>query len=61
IRVLSLTTSFNRKEIIADHQKIIDAIKDKNLELAERVVKEHTNRIKFDIEELKEKYSDYFD
>jgi len=38
IRVLSLTTSFNRKEIIADHQKIIDAIKDKNLELAERVV-----------------------
>lgn len=61
IRVLSLTTPFNRKEIIADHQKIIDAIKDKNLELAERVVKEHTNRIKFDIEELKEKYSDYFD
>ena len=61
IRVLSLTTSFNRKEIIADYQKIIDAIKDKNLELAERVVKEHTNRIKFDIEELKEKYSDYFD
>lgn len=61
IRVLSLTTSFNRKEIIADHQKIIDAIKDKNLELAKRVVKEHTNRIKFDIEELKEKYSDYFD
>lgn len=61
IRVLSLTTYFNRKEIIADHQKIIDAIKDKNLELAERVVKEHTNRIKYDIEKMKEKYSDYFD
>ena len=61
IRVLSLTTYFNRKEIIADHQKIIDAIKDKNLELAERVVKVHTNRIKYDIEKMKEKYSDYFD
>lgn len=61
IRVLSLTTFFNMKDIINDHQIILDAIKEKNAALAEQVVKEHTNRIKIDIEKLREQYRDYFD
>lgn len=60
MRILSLSANFNRKEVITDHLDIIEALKDKNVDYAEKIMKRHIDRISFDIKKLKHEYIDYF-
>ncbi len=61
LRILSLAANFNRKEVIADHQNIVNAIDEKNEDLADTVISRHIGRIKFDSNKLKEEYPGYFE
>lgn len=60
LRILSLAANFNRFDVIADHQNIVDALKEKDEELADSIMERHIGRIKFDTEKLKKEYPDYF-
>ncbi|RAK07177.1 DNA-binding GntR family transcriptional regulator [Halanaerobium saccharolyticum] len=60
MRMLSLSADFNRSDVIEDHQRIINAIEDRNPVEAEKVMDSHISRIKFDQEKLKRDYPDYF-
>lgn len=60
IRVLRLLTDFKWDNIYTQHVTIVDAIKNKNEEVACKVMKEHLNMVTFDKAKLKEKYPAYF-
>ncbi len=59
-RVLSLSANFNRQEVIAEHQSIIEAIIKNDEELADNIIRNHINRIKIDSDKLIKEYPDYF-
>lgn len=61
MRVLSLSADFNRSDVIEDHQKLIDTIKNRNCKEALKAMNSHISRIKFDQEKLKNEYPDYFE
>jgi DNA-binding GntR family transcriptional regulator len=60
IRLLRLTTNIAWDNIYLQHKDIVDAIKEKNSEKAEEIMKEHLNMVIFDEEQLKELHPDYF-
>jgi len=60
LRILSLAANFNRPDVIADHQTIVDAIKGNNEQLAEKIIGKHISRIKIDGDKLKNEYPGYF-
>ncbi len=60
LRILSLAANFNRFDVIADHQDIVGALKKNDINLADKIMEKHINRIKFDSDKLKEEYPDYF-
>lgn len=60
MRVLSLSADFNRSDVIEDHQKIINTIKNRNCKDALKAMNYHISRIKFDQGKLKNDYPDYF-
>ena len=59
IRALSL---FSVKEIkiVSDHKIILNAIREKNKELAKELMEKHLSRYKLDQNEILEKYPNYF-
>lgn len=59
IRVLSLH-SIKDIKIVSDHRAILEAIKTGNKEGAKANMEKHLMRYKFDTEELKKNYPDYF-
>ena len=59
VRSLSLSTSKNNN-VILDHKRIVDAIVNKDKELAKEVVGSHLSRYKTDEEGLKKEYPHYF-
>ncbi|SFM14872.1 GntR family transcriptional regulator [Halanaerobium salsuginis] len=61
MRMLSLSADFNRSDVIEDHQRIINTIKERNSQKALKVMESHISRIKFDQEKLKRDYPDYFE
>ena len=60
IRFLRLSDNHDWNLIISQHKEIVQAIRDKNPDLAERVIREHLNRVVLEREELKGKYPTYF-
>ncbi len=58
VRNISLTTVKDLK-IVEDHQKILDAIKEKDKVKARQLMDLHLNRYKIDQEAIQEKYSEY--
>ncbi|MFW6287586.1 MAG: GntR family transcriptional regulator, partial [bacterium] len=60
LRILSLAANFNRSDIISDHKLIINAIKMKNIQVAEDVIEKHISRINIDSDKLMKVYPDYF-
>ena len=59
-RMLSLAADFNREEVIADHKKIYTALKERDKEKAEQIMKNHIERIQIDEKKLKSDYPNYF-
>ncbi|SIR24583.1 GntR family transcriptional regulator [Halanaerobium kushneri] len=60
MRILSLSADFNRSDVIEDHQRIINTIRERDSKKALQVMESHISRIKFDQEKLKRDYPDYF-
>ncbi len=60
MRILSLSADFNRPDVVKDHQKIINAIENRNAKEAKRIMNSHISRIKFDQEKLNREYPEYF-
>lgn len=60
IRVLRLLANFKWEHIYSQHLSVVDAIKDKDPEKAEKVMKEHLNMVTYDKKQLMEDYPNYF-
>lgn len=60
VRILSLSEYLNLGMLISQHYQMVEAIRNKDKELADKVVREHLNLINLDTEEIKNKYPDYF-
>ena len=60
VRYLSLSEKLNTDKILSQHNKILEAIKLRDSELVETVVREHLNLVTIDREELTKKYPNFF-
>lgn len=60
IRMLSMASAFNWDTILEQHRAIVKAIRSKDAEQAERIMKEHVSLIVRDQESLMRTYSEYF-
>lgn len=60
IRVLRLAANSGWDNIYVQHKEIVNAIKDKNPENAEELMKRHLNMVIFDKNQIKESYPNYF-
>lgn len=60
IRMLSLAANLNWDVILSQHEKIIEAIKEKDPDSAELIMEEHLKKLTLDQESLKKEYIKYF-
>jgi DNA-binding GntR family transcriptional regulator len=60
IRFLRLATNHDWQIILAGHRALVHAIKEKDADAAEKVLREHLDRVVIEKEELKAKYPTYF-
>lgn len=60
IRLLRLSSNSNWDDIYLQHKEILNSIKNKDQEIAEKVMKEHLNMVKFDKSQVKQNYPNYF-
>lgn len=60
IRVLSFIANINWDKTIEQHESIIQAIKNKDVEKAQNVISEHLKKLLIEQVELKKKYPKYF-
>lgn len=60
IRMLSLAANYNWGLILEQHERILHAIRDKNLDLADQVMEEHLKKLTFEQKTLREEYRSYF-
>ncbi|QBP42626.1 GntR family transcriptional regulator [Paenisporosarcina antarctica] len=60
IRMLSLAANYNWDLILEQHEQIFNAIKEKKPDVADKVMEEHLKKLRFDQENLKIEYSQYF-
>lgn len=59
-RTLNLISVFDWDEVLKQHKRIVDAIKDKDIKNGEKMMHEHLMKVIKDQTILKEKYSQYF-
>lgn len=60
IRILSLSSNLNVDDVYSQHIVIINAMKDKKTEVADKIMKKHLTMVNFNLIKLKEKYHEYF-
>ena len=60
IRMLSLAANYKWDLILDQHERIFTAIKDKNPDVAEKVMEEHLKKLTFEQENLKKEFQHYF-
>jgi GntR family transcriptional regulator, rspAB operon transcriptional repressor len=60
IRILRLAASYDWQIILAQHQRIVQALREKDPDTAEKVMQEHIGRVRFEKDQLQEKYPTYF-
>lgn len=60
IRILSLSSNLNVDDVYSQHILIINAMKDKKTEVADKIMKKHLTMVNFNLIKLKEKYHEYF-
>nr|WP_239565271.1 GntR family transcriptional regulator [Brevibacillus fulvus] len=60
IRILRLAANYNWDTILQQHREILNAIKEKDQEKADRVMKEHLTLVISEQEDLKKAYPEYF-
>lgn len=60
IRVLRLLANFKWEHIYSQHLSVVDAIKNKDPERAEKVMEDHLTMVTYDKKQLMQDYPDYF-
>src|SRR5699024_4951145 len=60
LRRLSLTMKLNWEIVVDQHEEMIDAIKKKDADSAEKIIRKHLELLVYDQKALKESYPDYF-
>ncbi|MDP5274055.1 GntR family transcriptional regulator [Chengkuizengella axinellae] len=60
IRMLRLVSNDNWDIMISQHKQILEFIKQKDGDRAEKLMKEHLNLVNFDLHTLKQQYPEYF-
>jgi DNA-binding GntR family transcriptional regulator len=60
IRVLSLMHEINYDQLLDQHNRILNAIKEKDASLGQQITAKHLKKLLIDQEELRKKYPDYF-
>lgn len=60
IRMLTLSSNLKVDDVYSQHIVIINSIKDKNPEIADKVMENHLTMVKYNLNELKKKYHEYF-
>jgi GntR family transcriptional regulator, rspAB operon transcriptional repressor len=60
IRMLSLAAKYNWDLILSQHKSIIESIKKKDADSAEKFMEEHLKKLTFEQEDLKKEYLKYF-
>ena len=60
MRILRLKANIREKNYIDEHEKILQFIINKDAENASKILKNHINELVDDMNELSEKYPDYF-
>ena len=59
VRYLS-AENFNMEATVSEHKALYEAMKNKENEKADKIIVEHLSRYKEDMQELKNKYPEYF-
>ena len=52
--------NFNMEATVSEHKALYEAMKNKENEKADKIIVEHLSRYKEDMQELKNKYPEYF-
>lgn len=60
VRMLRLAANDDWHIILNQHRAIVKAIREKDPDMAEKIMHEHLNRVRLEKDELKEKYPAYF-
>lgn len=60
LRVLRLASDLEKDTLVSQHKAILEFIKDKKEDEAEKLIIKHLNLVNFEKEELKKKYPKYF-
>ncbi|WP_152658146.1 GntR family transcriptional regulator [Oceanobacillus sp. CFH 90083] len=60
LRKLSMALKFNWEKLVDQHEAMVEAIKEKNQEKAEELIREHLALLIYDQKALRENYPDYF-
>jgi DNA-binding GntR family transcriptional regulator len=60
LRKLSLTMKLNWEILVEQHELLFEAVKQRNPEKAEKIIREHLSLLKYDQKPLKDQYPDYF-
>lgn len=60
IRILTLSSNLKVDDVYSQHIVIINSIKDKDPEIADKVMENHLTMVKYNLNELKKKYHEYF-
>jgi len=60
VRMLNMAGGYNVLPVLTQHQELVLAIKEKNVDLGMRTIDRHLNKVKFDIQDLCRDYVEYF-
>lgn len=60
VRILNMAGGYNVLPVLDQHKDLVRAIKEKNVDLGMRTIERHLNKVKFDIQDLRRDYADYF-
>ncbi len=60
VRMLNMAGGYNVLPVLKQHQELVLAIKEKNVDLGMRTIDRHLNKVKFDMRDLCRDYVDYF-
>lgn len=60
VRMLNMAGGYDVSPVLTQHQDLVLAIKEKNVDLGMRTIDRHLNKVKFDIQDLFQDYADCF-
>lgn len=61
IRILTLTSNLRGDDAYSQHVVITNAIRDNKPEIADKVIQNHLNMVNYDLDEVRERYHEYFE